>query len=135
MSIREGKESRAGPIPRGPAPCPLGRVLALWQILPIRPALLTYKYYGVNNLRGGGHIHAVEVVGSNPAAPTIKSMHYERSLRLQRSKRDEAPPSAPRCRGFAPLRRRLGSNRWCSGGRRSPAFFTRTDYFRLLFMD
>ena len=43
-------------------------------------------------------------------------MHYERAPRFRRSKPDEAPPPL-RCavQGFAPLRRRLGSN--CNGGR------------------
>jgi len=41
-------------------------------------------------------------------------MHYERAPRFRRSKLDVAPP-ALRCavQGFAPLRRRWGSN--CSG--------------------
>jgi hypothetical protein len=45
----------------------------LWQIAPIRPVLPTlavYKPFAVNNERIGRYL-PTEVIGSNPAAPTI----------------------------------------------------------------
>jgi hypothetical protein len=49
-------------------------VAFLWQIPPIRPVLPvmpTRNRCAVNNLRLCWHLHTVEVVGSNPAVPTI----------------------------------------------------------------
>jgi hypothetical protein len=51
-----------------------GFVAFLWQIPPIGPVLPvlpTYNCFAVNNLRVECHLHTVEVVGSNPAVPTI----------------------------------------------------------------
>ena len=48
-------------------------VAFLWQIAPIVPVLPTvptYKPFAVNKMPVECHLHTVEVVGSNPAAPT-----------------------------------------------------------------
>jgi hypothetical protein len=50
-----------------------GFVAFLWQIPPIGPVLPTYNWLAVYNLRVD-RLHTVEVVGSNPAVPTIKSI-------------------------------------------------------------
>jgi hypothetical protein len=50
-------------------------VAFLWHLPPIRPVLPvmpTRKLFAVNNWLGESHLHTVEVVGSNPAVPTIK---------------------------------------------------------------
>ncbi len=49
-------------------------VAFLWQIAPIVPVLPTHpahKPFTVNKMRVERHLHTVEVVGSNPAVPTI----------------------------------------------------------------
>lgn len=49
-----------------------GFVAFLWKIPPIWPVLSVVPFhncFAVNNLRQDRHLHAVEVVGSNPVAP------------------------------------------------------------------
>ncbi len=53
-----------------------GFVAFLWQIPPFRPVLPVLPsniLFAVNNLALARHLHTVEVVGSNPAVPTILS--------------------------------------------------------------
>jgi hypothetical protein len=72
--------SQAGLIPRGSAHAHSvrhGFVAFLWQIPPIGPVLpvlSTYNCFAVNDLRLDRHLHTVEVVGSNPAVPTISKL-------------------------------------------------------------
>jgi hypothetical protein len=57
-----------------PTLCACGFVAFLWQIpaiWPVLPVLPSRNYFTVNNLRQDRHLHTVEVVGSNPAVPTI----------------------------------------------------------------
>src|SRR5258708_25779696 len=66
-------------VPHRPAlPARLEKFVAfLWQIAPIWPVLPTspaYKSFAVNKMPVARHLHTVEVAGSNPAAPTRKSI-------------------------------------------------------------
>ena len=81
-------------VPPRPAHGPLGLlclktfVAFLWQIAPIVPVLPThpvFKSFAVNKMPLECHLHTVEVVGSNPAAPTINNIKC--SLRCSSSAR------------------------------------------------
>ncbi len=70
--------SHAGLVPREPTHCPRQYAMAfvafLWQVPPFRPVLPVLPSnipFAVNKLALARHLHTVEVVGSNPAVPTI----------------------------------------------------------------
>jgi hypothetical protein len=70
-------------------------VAFLWQITPTVPVLPTppaYKSFAVNKKRLDRHLHTVEVVGSNPAAPTIFSITYSRCLLVARLRKAPITP-------------------------------------------
>src|SRR5260370_34405599 len=78
-------------VPHMPAlPARLEKFVAfLWQIAPFWPVLPTlpaYKSFAVNKTPVARHLNTVEVAGSSPAAPTMKSMTCGRRTSLLRDR-------------------------------------------------
>jgi hypothetical protein len=70
--------------------------------LPVMPSS---NCFTVNNLRQDRHLHTVEVVGSNPAVPTIKSTTY---MPNKGAMKNPWEWKGTLCQLVSPLRSRMG---------------------------